>query len=58
MNNFKEIKKFIISFLKKHKNESDDSKNINVESNDLFVEKLLVGIEKEFFKKKKLIKRE
>ena len=54
MNNFKEIKKFIISFLKKHKNESDDSKNINVESNVLFVEKLLVGIEKEFFEKKKI----
>ena len=54
MNNFKEIKKFIISFLKKHKNESDDSKNINVESNILFVEKLLVGIEKEFFEKKKI----
>jgi len=54
MNNFKEIKKFIISFLKKHKNESNDSKNINVASNDLFVEKLLVGIEKEFFEKKKI----
>ena len=54
MNNFKEIKKFIISFLKKHKNESNDSKNINVESNDLFVEKLLVDIEKEFFEKKKI----
>ena len=54
MNNFKEIKKFIISFLKKHKNESNDSKNINVESNDLFVKKLLVGIEKEFFEKKKI----
>ena len=58
MNNFKEIKKFIISFLKKHKNDSIDSKSINVASNDLFVEKLLVGIEKEFFEKKKLIKRE
>ena len=54
MNNFKEIKKFIISFLKKHKNESNDSKNINVESNDLFVKKLLVNIEKEFFEKKKI----
>ena len=54
MNNFKEIKKFIISFLKKHKNESNDSKNINMESNDLFVEKLLVDIEKEFFEKKKI----
>ena len=54
MNNFKEIKKFIISFLKKHKNESNDSKNINVASNDLFVEKLLVDIEKEFFEKKKI----
>ena len=54
MNNFKEIKKFIISFLKKHKNESNDSKNINVESNDLFVKKLLVSIEKEFFEKKKI----
>ena len=53
MNNFKEIKKFIISFLKKHKNESNDSKNINLASNDLFVEKLLVDIEKEFFEKKK-----
>ena len=54
MNNFKEIKKFIISFLKKHKNESNDSKSINVASNDLFVEKLLVDIEKEFFEKKKI----
>ena len=54
MNNFKEIKKFIISFLKKHKNESNDSKNINLASNDLFVEKLLVDIEKEFFEKKKI----
>ena len=54
MNNFKEIKKFIISFLKKHKNDSIDSKNINVASNDLFVEKLLVDIEKEFFEKKKI----
>ena len=52
MNNFKEIKKFIISFLKKHKNDSIDSKSINVASNDLFVEKLLVDIEKEFFEKK------
>ena len=54
MNNFKEIKKFIISFLKKHKNDSIDSKSINVASNDLFVEKLLVDIEKEFFEKKKI----
>ena len=54
MNNFKEIKKFIISFLKKHKNESNDSKNINMISNDLFVEKLLVDIKKEFLKKKKI----
>ena len=54
MNNFKEIKKFIISFLKKHKNESNDSKNINMASNDLFVEKLLEDIEKEFLKKKKI----
>ena len=54
MNNFKEIKKFIISFLKKHKNESNDSKNINMASNDLFVEKLLEDIKKEFFKKKKI----
>ena len=54
MNNFKEIKKFIISFVKKHKNESNDSKNINLASNDLFVEKLLVDIEKEFFEKKKI----
>ena len=54
MNNFKEIKKFIISFLKKHKNDSIDSKSTNVASNDLFVEKLLVDIEKEFFEKKKI----
>ena len=54
MNNFKEIKKFIISFLKKHKNESNDSKNINLASNDLFVEKLLVDLKKEFFEKKKI----
>ena len=54
MNNFKEIKKFIISFLKKHKNESNDSKNINMASNDLFVEKLLEDIKKEFLKKKKI----
>ena len=49
MNNFKEIKKFIISFLKKHKNGSNDSKNINMISNELFVEKLLVDLKKEFF---------
>ena len=49
MNNFKEIKKFIISFLKKHKNESNDSKNINMVSNDLFVEKLLVRHKKRVF---------
>ena len=54
MNNFKEIKKFIISFLKKHKNESNDSKNINMISNELFVEKLLVDLKKEFFEKKKI----
>ena len=54
MNNFKEIKKFIISFVKKHKNESNDSKNINMASNDLFVEKLLEDIKKEFLKKKKV----
>ena len=53
MNNFKEIKKFIISFLKKYTNESNDSKNINEACNDLFVEKLLVNLEKEFFEKKK-----
>ena len=53
MNNFKEIKKFIISFLKKHINESNDSKNINMISNELFVEKLLVDLKKEFFEKKK-----
>ena len=49
MNNFKEIKKFIISFLKKHKNESNDSKNINMISNELFVEKLLVDYRKRVF---------
>ena len=54
MNNFKEIKKFIISFLKKHKNGSNDSKNINMISNELFVEKLLVDLKKEFFEKKKI----
>jgi len=54
MNNFKEIKKFIISFLKKHKNGSNDSKNINKISNELFVEKLLVDLKKEFFEKKKI----
>ena len=54
MNNFKEIKKFIISFLKKHINESNDSKNINMISNELFVEKLLVDLKKEFFEKKKI----
>ena len=54
MNNFKEIKKFIISFLKKHKNASNDSKNINMISNELFVEKLLVDLKKEFFEKKKI----
>lgn len=54
MNNFKEIKKFIISFLKKHKNGSNDSKNINMISNEQFVEKLLVDLKKEFFEKKKI----
>ena len=54
MNNFKEIKKFIISFLKKRKNGSNDSKNINMISNELFVEKLLVDLKKEFFEKKKI----
>ena len=54
MNNFKEIKKFIISFLKKHKNGSNDSNNINMISNELFVEKLLVDLKKEFFEKKKI----
>ena len=54
MNNFKEIKKFIISFLKKHKNGSNDSKNINTKSNEQFVEKLLVEIKKEFFEKKNI----
>ena len=54
MNNFKEIKKFIISFLKKHKNGSNDSKNINMISNEQFVEKLLEDIKKEFLKKKKV----
>ena len=54
MNNFKEIKKFIISFLKKHKNGSNDSKNINMKSNELFVEKLLVDLKKEFFEKKNI----
>ena len=41
MNNFKEIKKFVTSFLKKQKKSSKDFENINDDVYELFVEKFL-----------------
>ena len=56
MNNFKEIKKFVTSFLKKQKKNSKDFQNINDDVYELFVEKFLKEFKNNFhdnnFKKK------
>ncbi len=61
MNNFKEIKKFVTSFLKKQKKNSKDFQNINDDVYELFVEKFLKEFNDSFhdnnFKKNQTRKR-
>ena len=52
MNNFKEIKKFVSSFLKKQRDQLSASENNDIESYEILFKKLLEELEKEFYKKK------
>ena len=52
MNNFKEIKKFVTSYLKKQKEELDNPENKNFKNYELIIKNLLVNLEKKFNEKK------
>ncbi len=52
MNNFKEIKKFVISYLNKQKEELNNPENKNFKNYELIIKNLLVNLEKKFNEKK------
>ena len=52
MNNFKEIKKFVSSFIKRKKDEFQGSDNKNIENYEIVFKSLLEELEKQFYKKK------
>ena len=52
MNNFKEIKKFVSSFIKRKKDEFKGSDDKNIDNYEIVFKSLLEELEKQFYKKK------